>query len=85
MRESPRAVVTDVAGNAEACVDNETGFVAPAATVSLLADTLERAWNRRMDWQRMGQAARVRAENQIPRDPAAVFAERLKSCANPVR
>jgi glycosyltransferase involved in cell wall biosynthesis len=79
------AVVTDVAGNAEACVDDETGFVAPAATVSLLADTLERAWNRRMDWQRMGQAARVRAENQIPRDPAAVFAERLKSCANPVR
>jgi glycosyltransferase involved in cell wall biosynthesis len=79
------AVVTDVAGNAEVCVDNETGFVAPAATVPLLADTLERAWNRRMDWQRMGQAARVRAENQIPRDPAAVFAERLKSCANPVR
>lgn len=77
------AVVTDVAGNTEVCVDNETGFVAPAPTVSLLADTLERAWGRRKDWQRMGQAARARAESQIPRDPISVFSERLRSCAGP--
>ena len=75
------AVVTDVAGNTEICVDNETGFVAPAPTVSLLADTLERAWKRREDWQSMGQAARARAESQIPRNPIALFAEKLKSCA----
>jgi glycosyltransferase involved in cell wall biosynthesis len=76
------AVVTDVAGNAEVCADNETGFVAPAPTVSLLADTLERAWGRREDWQRMGQVARARAESQIPRDPISVFSEILKSCAS---
>jgi glycosyltransferase involved in cell wall biosynthesis len=75
------AVVTDVAGNTEVCVDNETGFVAPAPSVSLLADTLQRAWDRRGDWQRMGQAARAWAESQIPRDPVAVFCERLKRCA----
>jgi glycosyltransferase involved in cell wall biosynthesis len=74
------AIVTDVAGNTEVCVDNETGFVAPAPTVSLLADTLERAWERREDWQRMGQAARARAENLIPKDPVAVFCQRLKEC-----
>lgn len=79
------AVVTDVAGNAELCVDGETGFVAPAPTVSLLAETLQRAWDRRTDWHRMGQAARARAENQIPRDPIAVFSERLRSCAGPAR
>jgi glycosyltransferase involved in cell wall biosynthesis len=79
------AVVTDVGGNAEVCVDNETGFVAPAPTVSLLADTLERAWDRRKDWQRMGQAARARAESQIPRDPISVFSERLRSYAGPAR
>jgi glycosyltransferase involved in cell wall biosynthesis len=79
------AVVTDVAGNTEVCVDNETGFVAPAPTVALLADTLQRAWERREDWQRMGQAARARAESQIPRDPIAVFAERLRSCADTTR
>jgi glycosyltransferase involved in cell wall biosynthesis len=79
------AVVTEVAGNAEVCVDNETGFVAPAPTVPLLADTLQRAWDRREDWQRMGQAARARAESQIPRDPIAVFAERLRNCADTTR
>jgi glycosyltransferase involved in cell wall biosynthesis len=78
------AVVTDVAGNSEVCVDNETGFVAPAPTVPLLADALERAWSRRSDWQSMGQAARAWAENHIPRDPIALFAERLKSCAAPI-
>ncbi|MGC1421008.1 MAG: glycosyltransferase family 4 protein [Terracidiphilus sp.] len=75
------AVVTDVAGNTEMCVDNETGFVAPAPTVPLLADTLQRAWDQREEWQSMGQAARARAESQIPRNPIALFAEKLKSCA----
>jgi len=75
------AIVTEVAGNTEVCTDNETGFVAPAPTVALLAETLERAWNRREDWERMGQTARSRAERQIPRDPIALFAEHLKSCA----
>ena len=79
------AVVTDVAGNAEMCIDNETGFVAPAPTVPLLAETLQRAWDRREDWQRMGQAARARAEREVPRDPIAVFAEKLISCAAAVR
>ena len=75
------AVVTDVAGNTEVCVDNETGFVAPAPTVPLLAETLQRAWDRREDWQHMGQAARARAESQIPRNPIPVFAETLINCA----
>ena len=75
------AVVTDVGRTAELCVDNETGFIASAPTISLLADALERAWNRRGDWQRMGQAARARAERQIPKDAIALFAEKLTNCA----
>lgn len=75
------AVVTEVAGNAEVCVDNETGFVVPAPTVDLLAQTLERAWERREDWQSMGQAARARAESIIPKDPIALFTEKLRGCA----
>jgi len=75
------AVVTDVAGNTEVCVDNETGFVASAPSVSLLADAMQRAWDRREDWQHMGRAARALAESRIPRDPVAVFCERLKRCA----
>jgi glycosyltransferase involved in cell wall biosynthesis len=75
------AVVTDVGGNAELCVDDETGFVAPAATLSSFSHTLQRAWERRKEWPHMGQAARIRVENQIPKDPVALFCERLKACA----
>jgi glycosyltransferase involved in cell wall biosynthesis len=75
------AVVTDVGGNAELCVDNETGFVAPAAALSSFTDTLQRAWERRKEWVHLGQAARTRAENQIPKEPVALFCERLKACA----
>lgn len=75
------AVVTDVGGNAELCVDDETGFVAPAATLSSFTHALQRAWERRKEWLHLGQAARARVENQIPKDPVALFCERLKACA----
>jgi|HubBroStandDraft_6_1064221.scaffolds.fasta_scaffold59221_2 glycosyltransferase involved in cell wall biosynthesis len=75
------AVVTDVGGNAELCADGETGFVAPAATASCFAHALERAWERRTEWPRLGQAARDRVESQIPKDPVALFCARLKACA----
>lgn len=75
------AVVTDVGGNAELCVDGETGFVAEGPTVQAFSNTLERAWNRRNEWEKLGKAARGRAESLIPRDPAKLFCERLKTCA----
>ena len=75
------AVVTDVGGNAELCVDDETGFVAPAATESSFTDTLQRAWERRREWLEMGRAARARVEDQMPKDPVGVFCELLKTCA----
>ncbi len=76
------AVVTDIGGNAELCVDGETGFVAPAATLTSFSHTLNRAWERRNEWAHLGQAARIRVENQIPKDPVAVFCERLKACVS---
>ncbi len=79
------AVVTDVGRTAELCVDNETGFVAQAPTESLLANALQRAWDRRSEWQQMGQAARTRAESQIPSDPITLFCEKLQVCADAKR
>ncbi len=72
------AVVTNVGGNAELCVDGVTGFVAQAAVVPSFAETLERAWNLRMEWKQIGQAARSRVEDQISKDPVALFSRRLK-------
>lgn len=75
------AVVTDVGGNAELCIDGETGFVASAATLSSFSTALQRAWDRRKEWPQLGRAARAVVENQIPKDPIALFCERLKVCA----
>ena len=75
------AILTDVGGNAELCTDNETGFIAPAATAASVGDAMERAWQHRSEWQQMGQAARARAEALVPRNPIELFADKLKSCA----
>ncbi len=75
------AVVTNIDGNAEVCVDGKTGFVAAAPEVKFLEETLERAWNSRTDWQRVGLAARARAEQLIPKDPLGDFCGQMVACA----
>jgi glycosyltransferase involved in cell wall biosynthesis len=75
------ALVTDVGGNAELCVDGETGFIAPATTISSVDETLERAWQQRSDWQSMGKAARAKVEALVPKNPIELFCEQLKDFA----
>lgn len=72
-------IVTDVAGNREPIEDNVTGFVAEAATVRHLDEAMERAWQRRHDWQSIGTAAAASIRQQIPQDPAQCFADKLLS------
>jgi glycosyltransferase involved in cell wall biosynthesis len=76
------AVVTDVGGNTELCVDDKTGFVAAAPTVGLLEQALDRAWNRRYEWQDLGRAARARAEELIPKNPVEEVCLQLMGCAS---
>lgn len=73
------AVVTDVGGNAEMCVEGEMGFIASAAAVTPMAEALERAWTRRADWPQMGRAGRQRIMELVPRDPVGDFCEILTS------
>jgi glycosyltransferase involved in cell wall biosynthesis len=76
-------IVTNVGRAAELVDDNECGFVAGAATVDLVDDALERAWQRRHEWRAMGaRAARaIRARHSLA--PAADFADRLLAAAAP--
>jgi glycosyltransferase involved in cell wall biosynthesis len=74
-------ITTDVAGNAEYLTDGETGFVAAAPTVSLLDEAMERAWERRAEWKRLGETARAHALAAIPADPIGLFAENLLKLA----
>ena len=75
------AVVTDVGGNAEMCVDGETGFVAGAPAVGDIEEALERAWARRAEWRTMGVRGRTRAEELIPKDPVGDFCRYLTGFA----
>jgi glycosyltransferase involved in cell wall biosynthesis len=74
------AVVTDIGGNAELCIDGQTGFVAPYPSVESFSQAMERAWERRGNWAQMGQAARAAVENAVPKDAVSVFCDRLRAC-----
>jgi glycosyltransferase involved in cell wall biosynthesis len=71
------AVVTDVGGNAEVCEDGKTGFVAAASAVGALEPILEKAWERRNDWQSMGKSARTLVEELFPTDAVEDFCKKL--------
>ena len=71
------AVVTDVGGNANLCVEGVTGFVAPAPTADLFDAAMERAWTRRQDWPSLGRSARQRVESVLPADPVGAFCQEL--------
>lgn len=73
-------VVTDVAGNAEYVTDGETGFLAAAPTVPLVADALERAWATRGEWAAIGARAAAATRRKVPPDPAAAFIQELERC-----
>lgn len=75
-------IVTNVGRAAELVDDNESGFVAPAATVELVDDALERAWQRRHDWQLMGQRAAIAIRERHSLRPAQDFAVRLLELAH---
>jgi glycosyltransferase involved in cell wall biosynthesis len=72
-------VVTGVAGNAEIVSDGVTGFVAASADVCALDAAMERAWERRAEWESMGRAAARRIRELVPPDPVADFARQVEA------
>lgn len=74
-------ITTNVAGNAEYLNDGETGFIAEAPSVALLDEAMERAWDRRAEWQALGMKARDHALASIPADPIGIFSSNLLALA----
>jgi glycosyltransferase involved in cell wall biosynthesis len=75
-------ITTKVGRAAELIDDNHSGFLAPAATAELLDEVLERAWQRRHDWQHMGRLAASAIRQRHSLRPAEDFAERLLALAS---
>jgi len=74
-------IVTNVGRAAELIDDGQSGFIAPAATVELIDQVLERAWQRRNDWREMGQRAARAIRQRHSLRPAEDFADRLLALA----
>ena len=62
-------IVTNVGGNGELVVDEESGFLASSPTESEFDETMERAWSRRSEWRVIGERAADRIRTLIPPDP----------------
>jgi glycosyltransferase involved in cell wall biosynthesis len=71
------AIATNAGGMAEMLRDNETGFLAAAATVEALDQAMERAWTQRGRWAQLGRQAAAHARATVPQDAAARFGREL--------
>lgn len=70
-------IATNVGGNSEVIDDNINGFIAKDPTVSEINEALERAWNRRNEWEEMGKLARAKMLEILPKDPVGDFCNRI--------
>ena len=63
------AIITPVGGMTEFIKDGETGFVADAPTAEAIDSCMERAWERRYEWQKIGENAGREVRNLVPEFP----------------
>lgn len=75
------AIAADAGGMAELLLDNETGFLAAAATPDAFDEALGRAWARRAEWPALGARGAAHARTLVPADAGAEFAHQLLALA----
>ncbi|TDD98400.1 glycosyltransferase [Flavobacterium cellulosilyticum] len=75
-------IVTNVSGNQELVIDNETGFIAAAPRPEYVDEAMDRAWQVRENWQHIGEKARQEIIKSLPENPALVFADSLIAILN---
>jgi glycosyltransferase involved in cell wall biosynthesis len=70
-------IATNLGRNRELIDDNQTGFIAAAATTELLDDAMERAWEKRDLWREMGAEAGKRIRQRYNPDPVGSMHDQL--------
>ncbi len=72
-------IVTACGINPELVDDGVTGFLASAPTAQSFEDAMERAWERRNDWEQMGRTAAERVAQRYELNAIPAFAGILDS------
>jgi glycosyltransferase involved in cell wall biosynthesis len=72
------SIATDIGSHTEVISDNISGFIAAKPTVEALDEALERAWQRKDEWEAMGQLARTAILKFLPEDPMRFFLNRIE-------
>ena len=79
MKFSRSAIVTNVGGTAELIEDGINGFIAAYPSPESIDDALERAWEKRDEWEQFGiNAARSIAEKH-PADALSFFNDKVEA------
>jgi glycosyltransferase involved in cell wall biosynthesis len=73
------SIVTDVGGNTELIVENETGFVAASPTTESFSDAMERAWFNLNTWKKLGLNAFEKIKILLDINPEINIYETLKN------
>jgi glycosyltransferase involved in cell wall biosynthesis len=71
------AIVTNVGGNADWCLDGKTGFVCQGTDHKNYNETMLRAWSRRGEWRQMGEAAHAHVLQHGDKDPALSLGRKI--------
>lgn len=74
-------LATDVAGHTEWITDGHHGFIAEGANVLSLERALERAWEQKENWGKLGLNAAVRAKELYDPEPGVSLANIILSAA----
>lgn len=77
MRAGRPVVATDTGRNRELVDEGKTGFIAPAATIELVDQALELAYQNRQRLKEMGQQAQKDIRLRYPERPEVDLADRL--------
>lgn len=78
------SIVSNAGGNAEFIEEGVSGFTGEANQTSM-DDALERAWERRQEWEQLGRNAHMFIQENIPPLPEKNFADLLKQLTNEKR